>query len=33
MSEGVYVILAGILVIAIIAFVISYREDHPKKKI
>jgi hypothetical protein len=29
--EGVYVILAGILVIALIVFIISYREDHPKK--
>ena len=31
MSEGLYVILAGILVIALIVFIISYREDHPKK--
>ncbi len=29
--EGVYVILAGIIIIALIAFIISYREDHPKK--
>jgi hypothetical protein len=31
MSSGGYVILAGLLLIAIWAFIISYREDHPKK--
>jgi hypothetical protein len=25
-----YIILAGALIIAVIAFIISYREDHPK---
>jgi hypothetical protein len=32
MSDGGYVILAGLVVIAIWAFIISYREEHPKKK-
>ena len=32
MSEGAYVILAGLVVLAIWAFIISYGEDHPKKK-
>lgn len=27
---AVYIILAGILVMALFAFIISYREDHPK---
>lgn len=31
MSEGVYIVLAGILVIAIFVFIVSYREDHPKR--
>lgn len=29
--EGFYVILAGVVIVAIIGFVLSYREDHPKK--
>jgi len=29
--EGFYIVLAGTLIIALIAFIISYREDHPKK--
>ena len=29
--EGYYIVLAGTLVIALIAFIISYKEDHPKK--
>jgi hypothetical protein len=29
--EGLYIIFAGTLIIALIAFIISYREDHPKK--
>ncbi len=28
---ALYIILAAILVMAIFAFIISYREDHPKK--
>lgn len=32
MSEGAYVILAGLVVMALVFFIISYREDHPKKK-
>jgi|GEM_PF-1978706 len=28
---GFYIILAGGLIVALIAFIISYREDHPKK--
>jgi len=32
MSDGVYVILAAILVIALFVLIVSYREDHPKKK-
>lgn len=32
MSPGLYIILAAILVIAIFVFIVSYREDHPKKK-
>lgn len=32
MSDGAYVILAGLVVLAIWAFIISYREDHLKKK-
>ena len=31
MSTGLYFVFAAILVIAIFAFVVSYREDHPKK--
>ena len=27
-----YIILGGVVAMAIFAFVISYREDHPKKK-
>lgn len=30
--DGVYVILVGLIVLAIWAFIISYREDHPKKE-
>lgn len=29
--EGSYFVLAGMIVVALIAFIISYREDHPKK--
>jgi hypothetical protein len=29
--EGAYIILAGLVIVAIWAFIISYREDHPKK--
>jgi len=32
MSEEAYVVLAGLVVLAIWAFIISYREDHPEKK-
>lgn len=32
MSEGAYVILAGLVILAIWAFIVSYREEHPKKK-
>jgi len=32
MSEGVYLVFAAILVIALFVFIVSYREDHPKKK-
>ena len=28
---AIYIILAGILIMAIFAFIVSYREDHPKK--
>lgn len=28
---GFYIILAGVIIIAIFAFVVSYIEDHPKK--
>lgn len=31
MNTGFYMVLAGILVIAIFVFVISWREDHHKK--
>lgn len=31
MMDGVYVILAGLVLLALWAFIISYREDHPKK--
>lgn len=33
MSAGLYIILAGILIIALFVLVISYREDHLKKRI
>lgn len=26
-----YIILAGVLVVAFFAFIVSYREDHPRK--
>jgi high-affinity Fe2+/Pb2+ permease len=29
---AIYIILAAVLVMAVFAFIISYREDHPKKK-
>ncbi len=29
--DGIYVILAGLVLLALWAFIISYREDHPKK--
>jgi len=32
MSEGAYVILLGLVIMALVFFIISYREDHPKKK-
>ena len=32
MSEGAYVILLGLVIMALVFFVIAYREDHPKKK-
>ncbi len=31
MTAG-YIILAGLILIALFAFVVSYREDHPKTK-
>lgn len=31
MSTGLYFIFAGILVIALIGFIIAYRDEHPKK--
>lgn len=30
--EGIYVILIGLIVLAVWALIVSYREDHPKKK-
>jgi len=30
--DGVYVILGGLIILAIWAFVISYKEDHPQKR-
>lgn len=30
MSNGGYIILAGLLIVAIWAFIVSYKEDHPK---
>ncbi len=32
MSDGAYVILAGLVLIALVFFIKSYRQDHPKKK-
>jgi tetrahydromethanopterin S-methyltransferase subunit B len=29
--EGFYIILIGTIIIALIAFIISYREDHAKR--
>ena len=29
---SLYIILAAVIVMAIFAFIISYREDHPKRK-
>jgi hypothetical protein len=29
---AIYIILAAVLVMAVFALIISYREDHPKKK-
>ncbi len=29
---GFYIILVGLVLIALWGFIISYREDHPKKK-
>jgi len=29
---AVYIILAAVLVMAVFAFIVSYREDHPKTK-
>jgi hypothetical protein len=29
---ALYIILAGILIMALFAIIVSYREDHPKKK-
>lgn len=26
-----YIILAGVLVVALFGFIVSYREDHPRK--
>lgn len=31
MSASFYIILLAIVVIAIFGFIVSYREDHPKK--
>lgn len=31
MSVSLLIVLAAILVIALFAFVVSYREDHPKR--
>ncbi len=32
MSAGAYIILAGLVIIGIWGLIVSYREDHPKKK-
>ena len=29
--EGFYTVLVGTVIIALIAFILSYREDHPRK--
>ncbi len=29
---ALYIILAAVLVMAVFALIVSYREDHPKKK-
>lgn len=29
---GAYIILIGLVVVALFAFIVSYREDHPKPK-
>ena len=31
MMTTFYIILAGVLLVALFAFIVSYREDHPKK--
>jgi hypothetical protein len=32
MSDGAYVILAGLVIMALVFFIKAYRQDHPKKK-
>ncbi len=30
---GFYIVLASVIVIAIFAFIVSYKEEHPKKRV
>lgn len=30
---GFYIVLASVIIIAIFAFIVSYKEEHPKQKV